>query len=77
MEYTTLYDILVCFLRKHNALERYVQNLRTTLVSICRAYSKRPYEVMTGPFRWTRTVEGFAYWDELDTEWRDLLSKLI
>jgi len=80
MEYTTLYDILLCFLKKHNAYEAYLRGLdraHIVLISLCKVYSTKPYEMIRGPFRWTLTKEGFAYWDELDTEWREVLSRLI
>lgn len=80
MEYTTLHDILVCFLKKHNAYELYIHNLSLShivFVSLCKVYSTKPYEIIMDPFLWTLTKEGFAYWDELDTEWREILSRLI
>lgn len=69
------------FLKKNNAWEKYIHNLRCsyrenysaqTLFSLICIYPKlkRPGLFIMSDFQWSASLEGYDYWDSLYTKWR-------
>ncbi len=60
------------FLERNNAwenFERAFKNYRTDVKKYKNRCKKNINVALVAAFNWTRTEEGFDYWEKLDTKW--------
>lgn len=73
-------NLLIDFLQKNNAYNKYIINLReqnenpkATIRKL--ATANQCMFLIDGAFVWTKTPQGTVYWVNLDTSWRNFARK--
>ena len=65
---------LFIFLKRHNALEFYIKNIRKESRNLLSFYRMACYRcglsLISGAFFFMDTQEGYAFWHSLDIKWR-------
>lgn len=78
IRYEVLYDIFKLFLERHECYDAFVANMRcVSLYQHVTKYKCEPYGLVQYGFKWTMSKEGFAYWSDVDSKWRNVLNSLI